>query len=168
MNGESTLFRNCVAGSLALHFGFFFMLRFMPLRSGRPSPVEIDLTQPFLGTGPSKLGAPKRQAPIVAPSPAMPAESTKVPETVTAPQPPKDWILAGPKTLTIEKPPEPAPTPGGTPEASGPSPLPGGSGAGADYGSPPGAGPGGRQDDAAATTWTMFWLVSLRRASIRR
>ncbi|MBI5631741.1 MAG: TonB family protein [Elusimicrobia bacterium] len=135
-------FRNCLAASFALHAGFFGAVK---LWIARPFPplVEVDLTIPMLGTGPAKLGAPKKAAARPLPGPSLPAESAKPQEALKKLVAPKDWVLPGPKTEKIEAAPEPSPTPGGTPEGGGTSPLPGGSGAGADYGVPGGTGNGG-------------------------
>ena len=64
---------------------------------------------PGLGGGPAKLGAPKRQAPQAKGLP-MPAEDKNPPKPNPTPEPPKDWVLPGPNTKVVEKPPEPAPT----------------------------------------------------------
>lgn len=132
-------FRRCLEISLGLHILFFLLASGLP-RPGFLVPVEVDLTYPFIGTGPAKLGAPKLEVPG-AKGPILPAEN---PNTAPVkPQPPKDWVLPGPKTETIEKPAPPPPTPGGAQGGTGTSPLPGGSGEGADYGAPNGTGDGG-------------------------
>jgi len=143
MSGNSALFQKCLAASALAHGAFFLFARSLPLKVAAPPPVEIDLTQtPFLGTGPAKLGAPKRLVPSAPPGPSLPAE-TNVPSEVVVPSPPKQWVLPGPETKEIEKPEPPPPTPGGTKEGTGTSPLTGGKGEGADYGTPNGTGNGG-------------------------
>ncbi len=106
------------------------------------SPVEVDLTSPLIGTGPKKLGAPKRKtsnAPPVVPKPAPKAPPPPVP-----PQTPKTWTLPNKQTQkTVPLPPKKEPTTGGTKTGTGTSPLTGGSGKGANYGSPHGTGNGG-------------------------
>lgn len=146
MNEDSHFFRNCVAASLLLHAALFLVLR--GLRSNRIAPVEVDLTMAgFLGTGPAKLGAPKRlspNAPAVRPLPAEePIKTPDVTKPHVAPQPPKDWVTPGPETKKVEKPPEAPVTPGGAQDGTGTSPLAGGSGPGANYGTPGGTGDGG-------------------------
>jgi periplasmic protein TonB len=143
MTREPDLFRRCLAASLALHAGFFLTGR-LGWRGSRPiPPIEVDLTIPTLGGSPAKLGAPKRLVPGAMGLP-QPAE-TKVPETAKpqVPTPPKDWVLPGPQTKVIEKPPEPAPTPGGAVNGTGTAAKVGGSGEGADDGVPGGTGTGG-------------------------
>ena len=143
MNGSPALFQKCLAASALLHGAFFFFGRGLPPRAPADSPVEIDLTRnPFLGTGPAKLGAPKKLVPNAPPGPSLPAEANQPPQAVT-PSAPKPWVLPGPETKKIEKPEPPPPTPGGAPNGTGTSPLTGGHGAGADYGTPNGTGNGG-------------------------
>ena len=141
MSADAALFRKCLAGSMALHAAVLFSGRGLDLSWITPPPVEIDLTNPLLGLGPAKLGAPKRATPG-ARGPALPVEEPLPPQP-EAPAPPKDWTLPGPKTETVAPPAPPPATPGGAAEGTGTSPLPGGTGQGADYGSPGGLGTGG-------------------------
>lgn len=136
------LFRNCVAASAVLHAALFLGAHGASL--WRPSlPVEIDLTL-APGTGPAKLGAPKKSSPVSAPGPtdlpavAPPEDPVKAPVA-----PPKDWVLSGPETKEIEKPAPPLPTPGGTPDGVGTASKLGGEGIGSDSGVPGGTGTGG-------------------------
>lgn len=142
MTAGEELFHRCLAASLALHVGVFFLSRFLSQASFRsPAGFEIDLTHSFLGgTGPAKLGAPKPLVPKAAGEP-LPAERGVTPAAI--PVPPKDWVLPGPHTKTVEPPPEAAATRGGAVGGTGTSPLVGGSGPGADYGTPDGTGDGG-------------------------
>lgn len=142
---SDVLFRNALAASLALHAGFWLLgVRWtMPGLDSIPA-VEIDLTQPP-GTGPAKLGAPKRLDPK-ARGIAKPAPEPVTPEQVAAPAPPApppDWVLPGPQTQMIEKPAPPATTPGGALEGTGTAAKVGGSGEGSDEGVPGGTGTGG-------------------------
>ena len=139
------LFRNALAASLALHAGFWLAgTRWgMPGLDSLPA-VEIDLTQPP-GTGPAKLGAPKRLDPQ-AKGIAKPAPEPVTPEqiqTAIPALPPPDWVLPGPQTQTVEKPAPPATTPGGALEGTGTAAKTGGSGEGSDEGVPGGTGTGG-------------------------
>lgn len=141
---DDVLFRNALAASLALHGGFWALgLRWqMPGLDSLPT-IEIDLTQPP-GTGPMKLGAPKRLDPK-ARGIAKPAPEPVTPEQVQTPAqtpPPPDWVLPGPKTQTMEKPAPPATTPGGTIDGTGTAAKIGGSGEGSDEGVPGGTGTG--------------------------
>jgi TonB family protein len=105
--------------------------------------VEVDLTVPILGgDGPARLGAPKRLVPNAKGIP-LPAENKESAKVAPAAPPPKDWVLPGPNTKTVEKPPEPAATPGGAPDGTGTAAKTGGSGVGADDGVPGGTGTGG-------------------------
>lgn len=143
MAAGPNLFQKCLAGSLALHVGLVIggHLMNMPFARSLP-PVEVDLTVPLLGGSPAKLGAPKALVPMAKGLP-QPAE-TNVPVKPQEPTaPPKDWVLAGPNTKVIEKPPEPAPTPGGAINGTGTAAKTGGSGFGADDGVPNGTGTGG-------------------------
>jgi protein TonB len=138
------LFQKCLAASFALHVGLLIGGR-LARHPPPPPPVEVDLTMfnGRLGTGPAKLGAPKKEVSGAKGLP-LPAEDTTPPKPAPTPAPPpKDWVLPGPETKKVEKPPEPAPTPGGDVNGTGTSPLKGGSGQGADYGVPNGTGDGG-------------------------
>jgi TonB family protein len=123
-----------VAGVLLLlpHIGFEFA-----------PPIEIEITSPYLGDGPAKLGAPK---PLVkgVPEPINETPETTTPPTETkAPEPPKDWTLPGPDTKVVEAAPAPAPTPGGAEGGTGTAAKVGGSGEGSDDGVVGGTGSGG-------------------------
>jgi protein TonB len=115
-------------------------------RSAPLSPVEVDLSMfeaGRLGTGAAKLGAPKMLVPQAKGLP-KPAEDNIPLKPSPAPAPPlKDWVLPGPDTKKVEKPPEPAATPGGAPGGTGTAAKTGGSGVGSDYGVPNGTGDGG-------------------------
>ena len=144
--GGPDLFQKCLAASLALHVGLVIGGRLVRRPADYSPPlVEVDLTGlPPLGGGPAKLGAPKRLVPD-AKGIAKPAEDNLPPKPVPAAAPPKDWVLPGPDTKVVEKPAEPAPTPGGTATGTGTAAKTGGSGIGSDYGVPGGTGmgPGG-------------------------
>ena len=137
------LFQKCLAASFALHLGLLIGGRLFH-RPAEPPLLEVDLTEfnGLLGTGPRKLGAPKRLVPDARGLP-KPAEDNTPPKTVPVPAPPKDWVLPGPNTKAVEKPPEPAPTPGGSPTGTGTADKTGGHGVGFDDGTPNGTGDGG-------------------------
>ena len=107
--------RRSVGMSAGIHAAFFAALWILPhLSWNSPPPFEVEITSPFLGDGPAKLGAPKAFVPgipakvNVAPDvPVPPKPVEKVPE------PPKDWTLPGPNTKVVTTPEPPAPTPGG-------------------------------------------------------
>lgn len=135
-----------VAMSAGMHVFFFAALWLMPNLTWQspPPPIEIEITSPFLGDGPAKLGAPKAFVPGVpaivnvtpdVPVPLMPADQ--------APEPPKDWTLPGPDTKTVETFESPAATPGGEVGGTGTAAKTGGSGEGSDDGVPGGTGSGG-------------------------
>ncbi len=148
--GGHGLFEKSLAASFALHAGFFLIggkLPFASLNQPLPPPVEIDLTQPP-GTGPMKLGAPKRLTPNAPPGPALPApepipiKEDKPTEVKPVAPPPSDWTLPGPKTQETAKAAEPAATPGGTIDGTGTAAKLGGSGDGSNEGVPGGTGTG--------------------------
>lgn len=150
MSGENPgLFEKSLAASFAFHAGFFLIGGRLPISTltPPPAPVEIDLTQPP-GTGPMKLGAPKRLTPNAPPGPALPApepipiKEDKPPEVKPAAPPPSDWTLPGPKTQETAKPMEPLATPGGTVDGTGTAVKLGGSGEGSNEGVPGGTGTG--------------------------
>ena len=138
-------FRRSVAMSAGMHVLFFSALWLLPhLGWQSPPPFEVEITSPFLGDGPAKLGAPKAFVPGVparinvtpdVPVPPKPVEK--------APEPPKDWTLPGPNTKTVETPEPPAATPGGEVGGTGTAAKTGGSGEGSDDGVPGGTGHGG-------------------------
>jgi TonB family protein len=151
-----------IGWSLALHgllVGVILALTRVNWTPTEPPPMEIEITSPFLGDGPAKLGAPKPFVPgkpakanltaaIVAPPTPPP------PAPVKAPEPPKDWVLPGPDTKKLEMPPPPTgpgspkgedsiSTPGGAPGGDGTAAKVGGSGDGSDEGVVGGHGSGG-------------------------
>ncbi len=134
--------RQCLLISAAFHG--LLLVWGLHLRRALPSnfPVEVDLTSPLIGTGPKKLGAPKRK--VSNAPPVLPKPAPKTPPPPTPPKTPKTWTLPSKETQkTIPLPPQKQPTPGGTKTGTGTSPLTGGSGKGANYGSPKGTGNGG-------------------------
>jgi len=130
--------------SAGVHALFFAALWVMPhLSWNSPPPFEVEITSPFLGDGPAKLGAPKAFVPGIpakinvsdVPLPVTPVEKP--------PEQPKDWVLPGPNTKIVETPAPPAPTPGGEVGGTGTAAKTGGSGEGSDDGVPGGTGHGG-------------------------
>lgn len=140
-------FRNCLAASFILHSGFFMIGHLRMPDLSRAPVVEIDLTSPFIGSGPAHRAAPKRLIPQ-AKAPAAPVEQPLPPKAVVPVEPPKDWTLPGKDTKTfLPPPPEVVPvTKGGTVDGAGTSHLPGGSGPGDPYGDPNAHGTGGSPD----------------------
>jgi TonB family protein len=155
------------ARSLALSFAFHAVLLSLFLllpgmlhlmTAPAPSPMEIEITSPFLGDGPAKLGAPKpfvpgKIAPVNATADKALVPATPPPPVVKPAEPPKDWVLPGPSTKVIETP-KPAATgsengtgtqttPGGAPGGEGTAAKVGGSGEGSDEGEIGGTGHGG-------------------------
>ncbi len=131
----------CLLLSAALHALLLALSLNFHFKKNSNSPIEVDLTNPIIGTGPKKLGAPKRQVVKAPQVPAQPAPKT--PPTKTPPTP-KTWTLPNQNTQkTIPLPPQKPSSPGGTKTGTGTSPLTGGSGEGANYGSPKGTGNGG-------------------------
>lgn len=143
---DKVLFRNCVMASAALHGLLWLAANFHFMSPPPADEIEIDLSKP-LGTGPAKLGAPKRSSPnaVVQAHPQETPPTPVVPEKVAAtpPVPSQDWVLPGAATKILEKPAPALPTPGGTPDGTGTASKVGGSGAGADDGVPGGTGNGG-------------------------
>ncbi len=132
----------CLLLSAALHALLLALSLNFHFKKNSNSPIEVDLTNPVIGTGPKKLGAPKRQVIKASPLPAQVAPKTPPPKT--PPPTPKTWTLPTKNTQkTIPLPPQKPSTPGGTKTGTGTSPLAGGSGKGANYGSPTGTGNGG-------------------------
>ena len=148
--------------SVALHAVLLSLALLLPgllhlMTAPPPPPMEIEITSPFLGDGPAKLGAPKALVPgKIAPVNAT-ADKALVPATpppVPKPaEPPKDWVLPGPSTKVIETP-KPAAagsengtgaqtTPGGAAGGEGTAAKTGGSGDGSDEGVVGGHGHGG-------------------------
>lgn len=132
----------CLAISLALHALILALAWNIQFKTASQIPVEIDLTNPLIGTGAAKLGAPKPLAshiPIAPEKPSPPIPTPKIPMKAAKP-----WTLPSPQTTkTVPLPPQKTQTPGGVKNGKGTSPLIGGSGKGANYGTPPGQGNGG-------------------------
>jgi TonB family protein len=131
-------YRKCLAASAALHAFLLFFRALLPSASA-PTDRYIDLTMPFVGSGPPKLAAPKRLIPE-AKLPPAPVPEPLPPEPVKPKEQPKDWALPGPETKkTVAPEPEaPPPTQGGAKDGDGISPLTGGKGQGFAYGVPNG------------------------------
>ena len=102
--------------SFAVHAGLLALALLLPRMLGMlsfspPPPMEIEITSPFLGDGPAKLGAPKPFTPGVPAKINSTAETPPVPTPLPpkapekAPEPPKDWVLPGPSTKVLEAPP---------------------------------------------------------------
>lgn len=150
--------------SVAFHAVLFSLALLLPallrlLSEAPPPPIEVEITSPFLGDGPPKLGAPKALVPgklarvnatadkaLVPPAPPKPAAKI--------PPPPKDWVLPGPSTKVVAPPKVPAAaasesgtgtrtTPGGAAGGEGTAAKTGGSGEGSDEGVIGGHGHGG-------------------------
>lgn len=155
------------ASSLGLSFAFHAVLLSLALilpgllhlaTAPPPAPLEIEITSPFLGDGPAKLGAPKTLvAGKIAPVNAT-ADKTLVPAAppkpaTKSPEPPKDWVLPGPATKALKAPETAAAgaaegsgtrtTPGGAAGGEGTAAKTGGSGDGSDDGAVGGHGHGG-------------------------
>ena len=138
-------FQRSLGWSAAVHSAFCLALWVLPrLNWSSPPPFEVEITSPFLGDGPAKLGAPKAFVPGV-PAKVNVAPDIPVPPKPVekAPEPPKDWTLPGPSTKIIETPEPPAPTPGGEVGGTGTAAKVGGSVEGSDDGVPGGTGHGG-------------------------
>jgi protein TonB len=134
-------FRKCLGASLALHVFFLFFRGFSWNSVPPVDPREIDLTMPFIGSGPPKLAAPKKLIPEAKlPAAPVPEPIVEKPPLVK-PQAPKEWALPGPNTTkTVAPEPEaPPPTKGGAVDGTGISPLLGGKGDGFAYGVPNGS-----------------------------
>ena len=161
---EAPRYSDSLALSLAVHallLALFLLIPRLMRWAAAPAsePLEIEITSPFLGDGPAKLGAPKALTPGFRAK--VNATAEKAPETVAppkppekAPQPPKDWVLPGPQTKVVEKPEAPAATgaingtgtqttPGGAPGGEGTAAKTGGEGEGSDEGVVGGRGHGG-------------------------
>jgi TonB family protein len=141
---EAPPLQRSLSWSLGAHAALLALVFILPRLhfDSPPPPFEIEITSPFLGDGPAKLGAPK---------PLVPGVPAKVNVTVDAPpkpvekapEPPKDWVLPGPNTKKIETPPPPVSTPGGAAGGTGTAAKTGGSGEGSDEGVVGGTGHGG-------------------------
>jgi TonB family protein len=151
-----------IGASVAIHAVLLSLALLLPgllhlMTETPPPPMEIEITSPFLGDGPAKLGAPKAFIPgKVAPVNAT-ADKALVPVTpppvVKPAEPPKDWVLPGPSTKVLETPKVAATgsengtgtqnTPGGAPGGEGTAAKTGGSGEGSDEGVVGGHGHGG-------------------------
>lgn len=153
-------FEQCLAVSFAAHALFFLLMKGLPSFSVMP-PIEVEISGPFLGSGPAHLAAPKAKVEGAKgiPMPPVPHEAPVAPKVV---EPQKDWVAPSPDTTKMIKPQENAtnptgadnvpkdaapPTPGGVTRGTGISPLPGGSGPGAPFGTPNGTGDGGADLD---------------------
>ena len=153
-----------LGASVAVHAALLSLALLLPsllhLIGEKPPPsMEIEITSPFLGDGPPKLGAPKalvpgKLAPVnaTADKALVPVEPLKMP--AKAPPPPKDWALPTPSAKVVETPKAPAATasetgsgtqttPGGVAGGGGTAAKTGGSGEGSDEGVPGGHGHGG-------------------------
>ena len=138
-------FERSVGMSAALHAAFFVAMWILPhLSWNSPPPFEVEITSPYLGDGPAKLGAPKAFVPGI-PAKINVAPDVPVPPKPVdqVPEPPKDWTLPGPNTKVVTAPEPPAPTPGGVVGGTGTAAKIGGSGEGSDDGVPGGTGHGG-------------------------
>ncbi len=138
-------FKRSLGMSAGMHALFFAALWILPHLSWKTDPpFEVEITSPFLGDGPAKLGAPKAFVPGVPAkinvTPDIPIPVAPVPK---APEQPKDWTLPGPSTKIIETPTPPVATPGGAVGGTGTAAKTGGSGEGSDDGVPGGTGHGG-------------------------
>lgn len=161
---EAPPYPRSLAVSFAAHAAVLALLLLLPralgwLLQGPPPPIEIEITSPFLGDGPAKLGAPKPPTPgrpaAVNATAATPPPGIKPPTpAVKPPEPAKDWVLPGPSTKVVETKPIPADTgsskgegtvttPGGAPGGEGTAAKVGGSGDGSDEGVVGGHGHGG-------------------------
>lgn len=137
---ERAFYKRCLAASAGLHALLLIAGRGLPPMRVPPPTMEIDLTSPFPGDGPAKLGRPKPKVPDAPAAPPKPAQPDEVLPPV--PQRTPEWALPGPETRKVQ-PQAPLPTPGGAEGGTGTSPLDGGVGDGADYGSKHGLGTGG-------------------------
>lgn len=136
-------FRKSLGWSAVLHSVLLGLALVLPrLHFDSAPPFEIEITSPFLGDGPARLGAPK---PLVKGVPAKVNAAVDTPPKPVekAPEPVKDWVLPGPSTKVLEAPAPPAATPGGAVGGTGTAAKVGGSGEGSDEGVPGGAGHGG-------------------------
>ena len=151
-----------IGASVAIHAVLLSLALLLPtllhlITETPPPPMEIEITSPFLGDGPAKLGAPKafvlgKAAPVN--TTADKALVPVAPQPVIKPaEPPKDWVLPGPSTKVLEAPKPSATgsengngtqtTPGGAAGGEGTAAKTGGSGEGADEGVVGGHGHGG-------------------------
>jgi len=149
--------------SFAIHAVLLSLALLLPgllhlMTEAPPPPMEIEITSPFLGDGPAKLGAPKafvpgKIAPVNATADKALVPVVAPPPATKPPEPPKDWVLPGPSTKVLETPKAAATgaengtgtqtTPGGAPGGEGTAAKTGGSGEGSDDGVPGGHGHGG-------------------------
>ncbi|OGS42078.1 MAG: hypothetical protein A2506_09170 [Elusimicrobia bacterium RIFOXYD12_FULL_66_9] len=136
-------FRKSLGWSAAVHAVLLGLAVVLPrLHFDSPPPFEIEITSPFLGDGPARLGAPKPRVPGVQAKVNVTSEAPPKP-VEKPPEPPKDWVLPGPSTKVIEAPAPPQTTPGGAEGGTGTAAKVGGSGEGSDEGVPGGTGHGG-------------------------
>ncbi len=160
---EAPPYSRSLALSVAAHAAFLCLIFLIPQiisliqPPAPPPPLEIEITDPYLGDGPRKLGAPKPLTPGVQAkvnlTAATPPETPKPTPAVKPPEPPKDWVLPNPSTK-VDKPETPSTTgsaigtgitttPGGAAGGEGTAAKVGGSGEGSDDGVPGGHGHGG-------------------------
>jgi TonB family protein len=153
-----------IGASVAIHALLLSLALLIPtllhlINEAPPPPMEVEITSPFLGDGPAKLGAPKALVPGKAAAVNATADKALVPVTppkpaAKVPEPPKDWVLPGPSTKVVETPKVPATTgaengsgtqttPGGAAGGEGTAAKTGGSGEGSDEGVVGGHGHGG-------------------------
>lgn len=149
------------AQSVALHAALLALAFLIPrlvslLLPSTPSLLEIEITDPYLGDGPRKLGAPKALTPGIPAKVNATASLPLVPVPVTPPQratPPKEWVLPDKNTKpkVVETPSATGTTAGtgitttagGALAGTGTAAKVGGSGEGSDEGVPGGTGHGG-------------------------
>lgn len=142
---EAPPLKRSLGMSVGVHAAFFAALWILPHLSWNAAPpFEVEITSPFLGDGPAKLGAPKAFVPGIPekinrnpdiPVPPKPVEKP--------PEPPKDWTLPGPNTKVVQTQAPDTPSPGGAVGGTGTAAKTGGSGEGSDDGVPGGTGHGG-------------------------
>ncbi len=153
MNEDFPNFRQTLAASAVLHALFFLLARGVPGFNFNPA-VEVEITSPFLGTGPARLAPPK--AKVTDKGNPLPAQELKPVSSTKPPEPQKDWIAPTTANQKIEKAPENAQAPGAVPNGTesapssggvtggtGISPMLGGIDGHSPYGTPNGTGDGG-------------------------
>ncbi len=140
---EAPPLKKSVGFSVGAHAALALAFIVLPKLDWRtPPPFEIEITSPFLGDGPAKLGAPKAFVPGIPEAVNRNPEVPPVKPVEKAPEPPKDWTLPGPSSKVVEAAPA-APSPGGEVGGTGTAAKTGGSGEGSDDGVPGGTGHGG-------------------------
>jgi len=153
--------RQCLVASLLLHSLFFLIARGLPSFWIKPE-IEVEITSPFLGTGPARL-APAKAKIEGAKGIPLPVEADKPVEKAVPVEPPKDWTAKTSTTQKVEKTPENIPTPGCETNGKGTSPLTGGIDGTANYGTPNGTGDGGAPLTAMPKLLNLEELLSLLR-----